>query len=54
MVAKSTKVLRADGLFSLDDMLIDFNAPVKRRASFDINEGMERLHKLRKFYLKEE
>jgi hypothetical protein len=53
MVAKSTKVLSSDGKFTMDNTVIDFNAPVKRRGSFDINDGMERLHKLRKFYLKE-
>ncbi|KAK6465236.1 C3HC zinc finger-like-domain-containing protein [Scheffersomyces coipomensis] len=38
----------------LDDDSLDTTTPTKRKTNFDINEGLERLNKLRKLYLIEE
>lgn len=55
MLISSEEYIGNAGDFDYSEMLVDLSdAPVKRRVSFDVNDGLDRLTKLRKLYLLDE
>jgi len=54
MVKNSLLNIGVDGEYIIDSDILMDDSKLKRRKSFDINDGLERLNKLRRLYLIDE